>query len=101
MEHGRCLAILPAMIQALTVDKTGRVLLPSSVRKRLNLQPGSRLALELLAERIELTVLPPESAQTTLSASGCKVLAASGVPSDAARAVRDERVARAAGRSAA
>ena len=95
------IAILPAMIQALTVDKTGRVLLPSAVRKRLNLQPGSRLALELLAERIELTVLPPESAQTTLSASGRKVLAASGVPSDAARAVRDERAARAAGRSAA
>jgi AbrB family looped-hinge helix DNA binding protein len=101
MAHGRFLAILPAMVQALVVDKTGRVLLPSAVRKRLNLQPGSRLALELLAERIELTVLPPESAQTMLSASGRKVLAASDASSDAARAVREERAARAAGRHAA
>jgi AbrB family looped-hinge helix DNA binding protein len=85
------------MMQSLVVDKTGRVLLPSAVRKRLNLQPGSRLALELLAERIELTVLPPESAQTALSASGRKVLAASGAVSDAARTVREERAARAAG----
>jgi AbrB family looped-hinge helix DNA binding protein len=74
------------MTHALTVDKTGRVLLPSAVRRRLNLQPGSRLALELLAERIELTVLPPESAPTTLSPTGRRVLGASGQPSNAARA---------------
>jgi AbrB family looped-hinge helix DNA binding protein len=88
------------MSQSLTVDKTGRVLLPSAVRKRLNLKPGSRLAMELLAERIELTVLPPDTAQTALSATGRKVLVASGAPSDAAQAVRDERSARAMGRPA-
>jgi AbrB family looped-hinge helix DNA binding protein len=87
------------MTHALTVDKTGRVLLPSAVRRRLNLQPGSRLALELLAERIELTVLPPESAPTTLSPTGRRVLGASGQPSNAARAVRDERAAQARGRT--
>jgi AbrB family looped-hinge helix DNA binding protein len=87
------------MTQVLTVDKTGRVLLPSAVRRRLNLQPGSRLALELLAERIELTVLPPESAPTTLSPTGRRVLGASGTPSDAAQAVRDERAAQARGRT--
>ncbi|MFM8770010.1 MAG: AbrB/MazE/SpoVT family DNA-binding domain-containing protein [Rubrivivax sp.] len=87
------------MTQALTVDKTGRVLLPSAVRRRLNLQPGSRLALELLAERIELTVLPPESAPTTLSPTGRRVLGASGKPSDAAQTVRDERAAQARGRT--
>lgn len=87
------------MIQALTVDKTGRVLLPSAVRRRLNLQPGSRLAIELLAERIELTVLPPDMASTTLSPSGRRVLGSSGQASDAAQAVRDERAAQAAGRA--
>lgn len=79
------------MNQALTVDKTGRVLLPSAVRKRLNLQPGSRLALALLAERIELTVLPPEPPSTSVSPTGRRVLGATGRPQDAAQAVRDER----------
>lgn len=87
------------MTQALTVDKTGRVLLPSEVRKRLNLQPGSRLSLELLSERIELTVLPPEPAALAVSASGRRVLGASGTPRDAAAAVREERAAAARGRA--
>ena len=96
---GKASAILAPMTQSLTVDKTGRVLLPSAVRRRLNLQPGSRLALELLAERIELTVLPSESASTTVSPTGRHVLAGSGVPSDAAQAVRAERAGRAQGRA--
>lgn len=58
------------MRQILTVDKTGRVLLPGSVSKRLSRRPGSRRVMELLAKRIELTVLQPEPPPTALSPTG-------------------------------
>jgi AbrB family looped-hinge helix DNA binding protein len=74
-----------------TVDKTGRVLLPSGVRRQLNLRPGARLKLELLAERIELTVQTEGAAELRRSPGGRQVLPPSGGTFDAAAAVRDER----------
>lgn len=34
-----------------TVDNAGRILVPLSVRRRLKLTPGSRLRLDVVAER--------------------------------------------------
>ena len=74
-----------------TLDSAGRLLVPASVRRRLNLAPGSRLRLEVVAERIELT---PESAPEPLERKGARlVLEPSGTPSDAAAQVRAEREA--------
>ncbi len=89
----RDLPRLPAMEASLTLDSTGRIVLPSEVRKRLRLQPGSRLKLTLVADRIEFT---PEAgpAPKLLRRSGRLVLAA-GEPLDAAAAIRDERAAQA------
>jgi AbrB family looped-hinge helix DNA binding protein len=83
------------MTTIVTLDKTGRVLLPSAVRRRLNLQPGARLTLELLSERIELTVQPEVVPELKRSSAGRQVLPPTGVAFDAAAATRDERAAQA------
>lgn len=78
-----------------TIDNAGRIVVPVSVRRRLNLTPGSRLRLDVVAERIELT---PESTPEPLARKGARlVLKPSGKPSDAAATVRAEREAQARG----
>lgn len=81
------------MRTALTVDSAGRVVLPSETRRRLNLRPGSRLRLTVVAERIELTPEPEDDAQTMLAPSRRRVLQPTGKPLDAAAATRLERSA--------
>lgn len=72
------------------MDRAGRIVLPSEVRKRLNLSSGARLRLEVIAERIELT--PETEPQPALVRKGGRlVLAATGEPLDAAAAIREER----------
>lgn len=80
-----------------TIDSAGRIVVPASVRRRLNLAQGSRLRLEVVAERIELT---PEAEAEPLVRKGARlVLKPSGKPSgermDAAAQVRAEREAQA------
>lgn len=80
------------MKTALTIDSAGRVVLPSEARRLLNLRPGSRLRLAVVAERIELTPEPEEDdAALVLAPSRRRVLAPTGKPFDAAQAVRAER----------
>ena len=97
MRHGRLFDIFSdkviAMDLSATLDSAGRIVVPASVRRRLNLSQGSRLRLEVVAERIELT---PESAPEPLQRKGARmVLEPSGKPSDAAAQVRSEREAQA------
>jgi AbrB family looped-hinge helix DNA binding protein len=88
------------MKTAITMDSAGRVVLPSETRRRLNLRPGSRLLLSVVAERIELT--PENQADTPLGVapSKRKVLPPTGKPFDAAAATRDERARQARPRKA-
>ena len=79
------------MKTALTMDSAGRVVLPSETRRLLNLCPGSRLRLAVVAERIELTPEPEDDAGTALAPSRRRVLEPSGKPFDAAAATRAER----------
>lgn len=88
------------MKSAVTVDSAGRVVLPSEARRQLNLRPGSRLLLSVVAQRIELTPEPPPDVALAVSRTQRRVLAATGTPSDAARAVRQERDAQARPRKA-
>jgi AbrB family looped-hinge helix DNA binding protein len=77
-----------------TLDSTGRVVLPSEVRKQLRLAAGARFSVEVVAERIELTLeAAPEPA--VVRKAGRLVLAAAGEPLDAAAAIRGERQAQA------
>ena len=43
------------MSTTLTVDKAGRVVLPKPVRDRLHLQAGSKLRLEVIGDKLELS----------------------------------------------
>ena len=76
-----------------TIDSGGRIVVPASVRRRLNLAQGSRLRLEVVAERIELT--PEAEAQPLVRKGGRLVLKPSGKRVDAAAQVRAEREAQA------
>lgn len=78
-----------------TLDSTGRIVLPSEVRKRLRLEKGARFSVEVVAERIELTpVAAPEAA--VVRKAGRLVLASTGEPLDAGAAIRAERQTQAA-----
>ena len=74
-----------------TLDAAGRIVLPASVRRRLELVPGSRLLLDVVAQRIELTPQPQEGAELQTRPGKRTVLRASGRSFDAAAATRAER----------
>lgn len=83
------------MKTALTIDSAGRVVLPSEARRLLNLRPGSRLRLSVVAQRIELTPEPEDESALVLAPSRRRVLEPTGKTSDAAAATRAERNAQA------
>jgi len=83
------------MSQSITIDRAGRIVLPAELRRRLNLRPGSRLLLEVVAQKIELTPEPQQTAELVLSASQRSVLRPTGNAFDAAAATRAEREAQA------
>lgn len=82
---------------AITLDPSGRIVLPIELRRRLNLVPGSRLRLDVVAQRIELTPEPQIEGELGHSLSGRAVLSRGEQTPDAAAAVRAERDAQAAG----
>ena len=85
------------MKHALTIDSAGRIVLPSAVRRALNLSAGSRLRLDVVAQRIELTPeLDADADGVLLRRPGMRtVLKPTGQPFDAAAAIRAERGAQA------
>jgi AbrB family looped-hinge helix DNA binding protein len=85
------------MTADLTIDSAGRIVLPSAVRRALNLSAGSRLRLDVVAQRIELTPAPDADADgELLRRPGMRtVLKPTGQPFDAAAAIRAERDAQA------
>ena len=79
------------MSQAITMDQAGRIVLPMAVRRRLNLAPGARLMLDVVAQRIELTPEPQAEAELVVTAGRRTVLRPTGKAFDAAAATRAER----------
>lgn len=88
-------SVTPPAARPLVVDSTGRIVLPSDVRRRLNLRAGSRLRLDIVAERIELTPEPEAESELRVSATKRAVLRPTGRAFDAAAATRAERNAQA------
>jgi AbrB family looped-hinge helix DNA binding protein len=78
----------------MTKDQAGRIVLPIAARRRLNLVPGARLMLDVVAQRIELTPEPQAEAELLVTAGRRTVLRATGKAFDAAAATRAERDAR-------
>lgn len=86
------------MSYAITVDRAGRLVLPADVRRRLNLGPGSKMLLDVVAQRIELTP-QADGVQAAPAAPGRRlVLSATAQTTDAARATRLELDAQADGK---
>ena len=81
------------MSQAITMDQAGRIVLPMAVRRRLNLEPGARLMLDVVAQRIELTPEPQAEAELVVTAGRRTLLRPTGKAFDAAAATRAEREA--------
>jgi AbrB family looped-hinge helix DNA binding protein len=79
------------MSQPITLDRAGRIVLPMAVRRRLNLAPGARLMLDVVAERIELTPEPQPDAELMVTQGRRTVLRPTGKAFDAAAATRAER----------
>lgn len=79
------------MSQTITIDQAGRIVLPKAVRQRLNLGPGSRLTLDVVAQRIELTPQPQADAELLVTPGKRTVLRPTGKAFDAAAATRAER----------
>ena len=83
------------MKRDIAIDQAGRIVLPSEVRRQLNLGPGSRLRVTVVAERIELTPAPEPDPALASTPNKRKVLQATGTAFDAAVATRAERAAQA------
>lgn len=76
------------MATTLTVDRAGRVVIPKSIREKMRLQEGSRLRLELVGDRLELTH-EPSAVQLERRSRRRVIVGWEGF--DAAQAVRDSR----------
>jgi AbrB family looped-hinge helix DNA binding protein len=79
----------------ITIDSAGRIVLPSAVRRALNLSAGSRLRLDVVAQRIELTPEPDADSGLLVVPGQRTVLRPTGRRSDSAALVRAERDAQA------
>ena len=81
------------MTATLTVDEAGRLLLPQAVVQMLGVKPGAVLTAEVTRDRIELIKNVEDVPVMTevVMKDGLLVLAPTGIPVDAAAAVRAER----------
>ena len=77
-----------SMATTLKVDKAGRVVIPKRIREKMHLQPGARLRLELVGDRLELTREPNE---VHLEVRGKRRVIVGWEGFDAAKAVQDAR----------
>lgn len=82
----------PPSTRFLTIDSAGRIVLPSEVRRRLNLSAGSRLRLDVVAERIELTPEVETDPVLGMSATNRVVMRPTRRVLDAVAATRAERI---------
>ena len=75
-------------VTTLTVDKAGRVVIPKRIREQLHLREGSRLRLQLVGDRLELTHEPNE---VQLERRGRRRVIVGREGFDAAQAAQDAR----------
>lgn len=80
------------MTATLTIDETGQIQLPESLRRVFGAEPGVPLRAEVTEDRIEIVKEDvPVVTETMRSSSGRLVLAPTGINVNVARAVREER----------
>jgi AbrB family looped-hinge helix DNA binding protein len=84
-----------AMSSTISMDASGRLVLPKSVREHLNLTAGASLRAEVVAGRIELTPVENAGEADLARKHGIVVLKRTGASVDAAVAVAAEHDAQA------
>lgn len=82
--------IVRTMITTLTVDASGRLILPAAAIEILGMKPGESIEVDVERNRIRLQKETP-LAKLIETEDGMLVLAPSGVPVDVAAAIRAER----------
>lgn len=76
------------MTTTITVGKAGRIVVPKIMRDRLHLQEGSRLRVEVVADRLEFT---PEADAVKIVKRGKRRVVVGWKGFDAAKAVNEMR----------
>jgi AbrB family looped-hinge helix DNA binding protein len=76
------------MTTMLTVDKAGRVVIPKSIREKMHLRQGSRLRVELVGDRLEIS---PEPDEMQVERRGKRRVIVGWGGFDAAKAVQEAR----------
>ena len=79
------------MTDTISMDASGRLVLPKAFRERLNLRGGASLRADLVAGHIELTPVADADAPAIGKKGGISVLRRKGAKVDAAGAVAAER----------
>jgi AbrB family looped-hinge helix DNA binding protein len=79
------------MSSTIKMDESGRLVLPKALRDRLNLTSSTRLRVDVVAGRIELTPVENAAANVLGRKAGIVVLKRTGKKVDAAVAVAAER----------
>ncbi len=88
------MAYLFDMEAVITMDKFGRVVLPSPMRKALQISRTAAFKAEVMGNKVELTLVAPERGAVLKKRRGLLVVATGGRKFDAAKAVsamREER----------
>ena len=81
------------MTATITIDSAGRFILPKAIRDRLHLRAGSKMKVDVIADKIELTPQPDENVRLVRKGKRLIVIGVKG-PFDAVEAIkaaRDER----------
>lgn len=88
--NGISRAISSGMTATITIDASGRLVLPRQVREKLHLHAGSKLSLSVVAGKVELT---PQAEQLASVVRKGRRLVIEGIeaPFDAASAVKNLR----------
>ena len=76
------------MTTTLTVDKAGRVVIPKRIREKMHLREGSRLRVELVGDRLEISHEPDE---VQIERRGKRRVIVGWEGFDAAKAVQEDR----------
>jgi len=86
--------ILPSMDSIITMDQVGRLVLPGRIRKALQVSASAAFKAEVMGNRVELTLIPPESGAVVKKRRGLLVVSTGGRKFNATDAVRIVREGR-------
>ncbi len=78
------------MTATLTIDESGRIVLPETLKRIFGVEPGVRLRAEVTADRLEFVKDAPEVSEGVLE-NGVLLLPKLGIKIDAGAAIRADR----------